>query len=300
MSRKLLIAAGAAALLTASVPLLAHHAFSAEFDANAPVTLRGPVTRVEWINPHAWIHVEVENQGRQERGVDGRGRHAEHAAAQRRHARLDPDWHRHRRLRLPGEGRQEARQRPRYHLAGRPHAVHGIVRHRRAAATARIRTRNRSRSRRADAKCAFAFAPKALRRSGASGDGRSALRMRRRRLCRRSASAYRAPRTAARHAGSERHLAGEQHGELGSRGARGAGRARVRSPPPSAFLPGSASSTAARSRICRRRSRSATPTRRVGEARSRGEVLHAGHSARHLHAIPVSDRPVGRQHPVHL
>jgi hypothetical protein len=37
----------------------AHHAFSAEFDANAPVTLRGNVTRVEWINPHAWIHLAV-------------------------------------------------------------------------------------------------------------------------------------------------------------------------------------------------------------------------------------------------
>jgi hypothetical protein len=41
-----------------AVPILAHHAFSSEFDANAPVTLRGPVTRVEWINPHAWIHME--------------------------------------------------------------------------------------------------------------------------------------------------------------------------------------------------------------------------------------------------
>ena len=59
MARTLLIAASAAALFTASAPLWAHHAFSAEFDANAPVTLRGPVTKVEWINPHAWIHMEV-------------------------------------------------------------------------------------------------------------------------------------------------------------------------------------------------------------------------------------------------
>ena len=36
-----------------------HHAFSAEFDGNAPVTLEGKVTKVEWINPHAWIHVAV-------------------------------------------------------------------------------------------------------------------------------------------------------------------------------------------------------------------------------------------------
>lgn len=36
-----------------------HHAFSAEFDRDAPVTLEGEVTKVEWINPHAWIHLEV-------------------------------------------------------------------------------------------------------------------------------------------------------------------------------------------------------------------------------------------------
>jgi len=40
----------------------AHHAFSAEFDANAPVTLRGKVTKVEWINPHAWVHLAVEHE----------------------------------------------------------------------------------------------------------------------------------------------------------------------------------------------------------------------------------------------
>lgn len=52
-------ALAAALLLTAGGPLLAHHAFSSEFDAKAPVTLRGPITKVEWINPHAWIHVDV-------------------------------------------------------------------------------------------------------------------------------------------------------------------------------------------------------------------------------------------------
>ena len=37
----------------------AHHAFAAEFDGKAPVLLRGKVTRVEWINPHAWVHIAV-------------------------------------------------------------------------------------------------------------------------------------------------------------------------------------------------------------------------------------------------
>ena len=40
----------------------AHHAFSAEFDANQPITLHGTVAKVEWINPHSWIHVDVKNQ----------------------------------------------------------------------------------------------------------------------------------------------------------------------------------------------------------------------------------------------
>ena len=42
-----------------TAPLLAHHAFGAEFDANRPVLLKGKVTKVEWVNPHAWIHLTV-------------------------------------------------------------------------------------------------------------------------------------------------------------------------------------------------------------------------------------------------
>jgi hypothetical protein len=45
--------------LAATVPAPAHHAFGGEFDANRPVLLKGPIVKVEWVNPHAWIHMEV-------------------------------------------------------------------------------------------------------------------------------------------------------------------------------------------------------------------------------------------------
>ena len=46
-------------LVLSAVPALAHHAFAAEFDATKPLKLQGTVTKVEWINPHTWIHMEV-------------------------------------------------------------------------------------------------------------------------------------------------------------------------------------------------------------------------------------------------
>lgn len=46
-------------LVMAAAPVAAHHAFAAEFDATKPIKLRGTVAKMEWINPHSWIHIEV-------------------------------------------------------------------------------------------------------------------------------------------------------------------------------------------------------------------------------------------------
>jgi hypothetical protein len=58
MSHKSWILGAGMLVISTAVPVLAHHAFSAEFDAKAPVTLKGPIVKIEWINPHAWIHME--------------------------------------------------------------------------------------------------------------------------------------------------------------------------------------------------------------------------------------------------
>lgn len=49
-------------MLLSAAPVVAHHAFTAEFDASKPVTIRGVVTKVDWTNPHVWVYLDVKDE----------------------------------------------------------------------------------------------------------------------------------------------------------------------------------------------------------------------------------------------
>ena len=59
MRTKMSVLVAGLGLLLAAAPAAAHHAFNSEFDATKHVDFRGTVTKMEWINPHAWIHIDV-------------------------------------------------------------------------------------------------------------------------------------------------------------------------------------------------------------------------------------------------
>jgi uncharacterized protein DUF6152 len=61
MKAKFTVLVGGVGLFLASTTVVAHHSFAAEFDAQQPVTLKGTIVQMDWVNPHSWIHVDVKN-----------------------------------------------------------------------------------------------------------------------------------------------------------------------------------------------------------------------------------------------
>ena len=57
--RRLSIVVLGLGMLWAAVPVAAHHSFAAEFDIDQPITLRGTLTKLEWVNPHGWLYIDV-------------------------------------------------------------------------------------------------------------------------------------------------------------------------------------------------------------------------------------------------
>ena len=53
------VIAGGGLIVATATPLVAHHSFAAEFDVSKPVKIKGKVAKVEWVNPHSWIHIDV-------------------------------------------------------------------------------------------------------------------------------------------------------------------------------------------------------------------------------------------------
>ena len=113
----------------AATPAFAHHAFSAEFDAKKPVKLKGTVTKIEWINPHSWVHMDVKKpNGTVERWMIEAGTpnvlYRRGLTKESLKAGLEILVER-----VPGKGRAPPGKRSRHHATKRPNIIRRFVRY---------------------------------------------------------------------------------------------------------------------------------------------------------------------------
>ena len=138
------VVAGISMWLAGNVaPLSAHHAFAAEFDAERPVEFTGTVTKVEWINPHVWIHLDVNKDGGATESwafEAGTPNVLFRRGFTRRSLLPGTEGHGGR---ISGEGRDEPCEWPGYHLRRRDQAVPGLIGHRRSLRTGPTGRRHR-------------------------------------------------------------------------------------------------------------------------------------------------------------
>ena len=102
ITKTLVGAAIAVGLLLAAAPVKAHHAFAAAFDDHKPINLQGTVTKVELVNPHSWLWLDVKGADQ----LGDRGRASDQPFPERHHQGQFADRHRDQTLRVSGEERR--------------------------------------------------------------------------------------------------------------------------------------------------------------------------------------------------